>query len=66
MSSGSGIFVYKMGSNKIAELDGQYALDDSESVGQWHLVKQNNVKPDLDSISGDNPADVPAAQDRWQ
>jgi hypothetical protein len=66
VSSGSGIFVYKMGSSKIAELDGQYALDDSESVGQWHCVKQNNVKPDPDSISGDNPADVPAAQDRWQ
>ncbi|HEY8041779.1 MAG TPA: hypothetical protein VIF15_18370, partial [Polyangiaceae bacterium] len=65
-SQGSGQFVYGMGSNKIPELAGQYALDDSKDVGDWHCVKQLNMKVDLNSINGDNPAEAPATQDKWQ
>jgi hypothetical protein len=63
---GNGVFVFKeaKGDRAPPELDGQYALDDSDSVGQWHCVKQLNVKPDLQSINGDNPTDS-AGQDRW-
>src|ERR1700744_2686739 len=38
---GTGIFVYKTGESA-PELDGQYALEDSDSVGKWHCVKQLN------------------------
>ena len=62
---GEGVFVYKMGESA-PELDGQYALEDSNSVGAWHCVKQMNVKPDLNSINGDNPTDAPTAGDKWQ
>jgi hypothetical protein len=63
---GTGVFVYKMGESA-PELDGQYALDDSNSVGQWHCVKQLNVKPDLNSISGDNPAEsTTPGGDQWK
>ncbi len=55
---GEGVFVYKMGEGA-PELDGQYSLADSNSVGQWHCVKQLNTKPDLNSINGDNPTDAP-------
>lgn len=65
-SHGSGVFVYKMGEGKIGELDGQYSLEDSSSVGQWHCVKQVGMKADINSISGDNPQDTaPAAGDKW-
>jgi len=63
---GSGVFVYKMGPGGIPELAGQYALDDSDSVGDWHCVKQLNMKPDPNSINGDNPGDAPAAPDKWK
>ena len=62
---GTGVFVYKMGESA-PELDGQYALENSDSVGQWHCVKQLNVKPDINSISGDNPTDAPASGDQWK
>ena len=64
---GTGVFVFKLPKDSdIGELDGQYAVDDSDSIGQWHCVKQNNVKPNIDSINGDNP-DAPAApKDSWQ
>jgi|HubBroStandDraft_1064217.scaffolds.fasta_scaffold52669_2 hypothetical protein len=65
-SHGTGVFVYKMGENKTAELDGQYSLEDSDSVGQWHCVKQVGMKADINSINGDNPQDTaPAAGDKW-
>jgi hypothetical protein len=62
---GEGVFVYKMGESA-PELDGQYSLADSNSVGQWHCVKQLNTKPDLNSINGDNPTDAPTSGDKWQ
>ncbi len=65
-SRGSGMFVFKMPDTKIPELTGQYALDDSDQVGQWNCVKQMNLKPDPNSINGDNPADTPATQDKWK
>jgi hypothetical protein len=65
-SHGSGVFVYKQPETKIPELAGQYALDDSSVVGKWDCVKQLNLKPDPSSINGDNPADTPAAQDKWK
>jgi hypothetical protein len=67
-SHGSGVFVYKVGAEEKAppELDGQYMLDDSPDVGQWHCVKQIGMKVDINSINGDNPADTaPATQDKW-
>jgi len=66
-SHGSGVFVYKAGKGKEApELDGQYSLENSDSVGQWHCVKQVGQKADINSINGDNPQDTaPAAGDKW-
>ena len=69
---GSGVFVYKVPPQKddsqkvIPELDGKYALDDSQEIGDWHCVKQINPKPDLNSITGDNPTDPTSKGDRWQ
>jgi len=64
---GSGVFSYKLPSNSdIAELDGQYALDDSSDIGQWHCVKQNNIPPDIDSVKGDNPDAPVGGHDKWQ
>jgi hypothetical protein len=65
-SHGSGVFVFKPGEQNIPELAGQYALDGSAEVGDWHCVKQMNMPPKLDSINGDNPADTPATQDKWK
>ncbi len=65
-SQGAGVFVYKMGQNNTPELDGQYSLDESNDVGQWHCVKQVGMKADINSINGDNPQDTaPATQDKW-
>jgi hypothetical protein len=64
-SHGSGVFVYKKG-EAAPEVDGKYSLDGADDVGDWHMVKQNGMKPDLGSIGGDNPADVPATQDKWK
>jgi len=73
-SHGSGVFVYTMGKNEGGsspppppELAGQYALDDSENIGDWHCVKQLNMKPDLSSINGDNPTTgSPPQTDQWK
>lgn len=55
-SHGRGYFVYKMPKEgKIAELDGQYGLDQDETGSEWHCVKQQHTNPDLDSIKGDVP-----------
>lgn len=62
---GMGVFVYTPGQNKIAELDGKYALEDSKEIGDWHCVKQVGLKPDLASITGDNPVE-PAHQEQWK
>lgn len=64
-SKGSGVFVYKMG-EKYGELDGQYALADSEDVGQWHCVKQDNMKPDLNSINGKGVDNMGVTPDSWK
>jgi hypothetical protein len=68
---GSGVFVYVMPPQKdesqkiIPELDGKYALDESSEVGDWHCVKQLNVKPDLNSINGENPAEPSSKGEQW-
>jgi hypothetical protein len=62
---GKGVFVYKIGSNKIAELDGQFGLGDDEVGSDWHNVKQQNVKPDLQSINGDLAGTAPAGATKW-
>ncbi len=62
---GTGIFVYKMG-EAAPELAGKYALDDSDTVGKWDCVKQNNTKPDINSINGDNPSDAPSGGGEWK
>lgn len=69
---GAGEFVYKVPPQKdesikvIPELDGKYVLDDSSEVGDWHCVKQLNLKPDLNSITGENPVEPGAKGDQWQ
>jgi hypothetical protein len=65
-SHGTGVFAYKMGESNIGALDGQYALDDQDSVGDWNCVKQKGVKPDISSINGDNPDSAPVSNDHWQ
>ncbi len=68
---GSGVFVYKVPPSRdesvkaIPELDGQYALDDSKEIGDWHCVKQVNLKPDLSSITGESPTDPTSKGDVW-
>jgi hypothetical protein len=69
---GSGMFIYLVPHQKddsikpIPELDGKYALDDSEQVGDWHCVKQVGMTPKLDSINGENPVDPAPKGDKWQ
>jgi hypothetical protein len=69
---GSGMFVYHLPPQKdeslkpIAELDGKYALDESSQIGDWHCVKQMNLKADLNSINGENPAEPGTKGDQWQ
>jgi hypothetical protein len=62
---GTGVFVFKLGPNDIPELDGQFAINDSDSVGDWHCIKQMNQKPDINSVNGDNPMGAPAP-DQWK
>jgi hypothetical protein len=65
-SKGKGYFVYKMGAEKIAELDGQFGVDNDETGADWHNIKQVRMTPDLNSIKGDSTAAQPAAKDSWQ
>jgi len=62
---GNGVFLFKMGQNDIPELDGEYALEDSDKTADWHCIKQVNVKPDLNSINGESPTGAPSG-DQWQ
>jgi hypothetical protein len=62
---GKGVFVFKIGGNKIPELDGQFGLNDDEVGSDWHNVKQQNVKPDLQSITGDLGGTAPAGAGKW-
>jgi hypothetical protein len=64
-SKGSGVFVYKMG-EKFGELAGQYALADSNDVGDWHCVKQGGMKPDLHSINGKGVDNMGVTPDQWK
>ncbi len=51
---GKGVFVYKVGKEPgIAELDGQFGLNDDEAGSDWHNVKQQRMEPDLKSVRGD-------------
>ena len=53
-SKGKGYFQYKLGKEGgIAELDGQYGLNNDETGSEWHCVKQQRMAPDLKSITGD-------------
>jgi hypothetical protein len=69
---GSGVFVYRVPPQKddsvkaIPELEGKYTLDDSDDVGDWHCVKQVNLKADLRSITGENPVDPASKGDQWK
>jgi hypothetical protein len=65
-SHGKGVFVYKIGENKIAELDGQYGVNDDEVGSEWHNVKQVNMKPDLASITGDLGGTAPSGAGKWE
>ena len=65
-SHGSGQFVYSVPDSKIPELSGQYALDDSTDVGDWHCVKQMNMKPDLNSINGNASDNMGVTPDPWK
>jgi hypothetical protein len=68
---GAGVFVYyipkKAGEHKVPpELDGKYALDEATDIADWHCVKQLNVKPDPNSINGENPVDPTSKGEQWQ
>ncbi len=65
---GTGQFVFKKGDGEkaIPELDGWYALEDSDKIGDWHCVKQQGMTPKLDSVNGENPVDPGGAKDQWQ
>jgi hypothetical protein len=56
---GKGYFVYKMGKDNIAELHGEYGLNEDEVGSTWDCVKQmagkEPIAPDLNSISGETP-----------
>jgi hypothetical protein len=67
-SKGSGVFVYTTGgaNSKIPELGGQYALEESNDVGDWHCVKQLNIKPDLKSINGSGVDNMGVTPDNWK
>jgi hypothetical protein len=63
---GTGVFAYGMSGDKIAKLSGQYALDDSDAVGQWDCMKQVGMKADLNSINGQSSDAAPVSNDHWQ
>ena len=65
-SEGKGYFVYKMGKEGIAELDGQFGLGGDEVGSDWHNVKQVRMQPDLKSISGDTGGLAPPAAGKWE
>jgi hypothetical protein len=64
-SHGKGVFVYKLGKEGIAELDGQFGLDEDETGSDWHNVKQVRMAPDLSSITGDLGGVAPAGAGKW-
>ena len=66
-SNGRGYFKFKEGKEKgIAELDGQFGLDQDETGSDWHCVKQQRLTPDLKSINGDTGGLAPPAGNTWQ
>lgn len=52
---GRGYFVYTVGKDNIANLGGEYGLDNDEVGSEWNCVKQMRMNPDLNSITGDVP-----------
>lgn len=64
-TTGRGYFVYKMGKEGIAELDGGYGMNQDEVGSDWHCVKQQRMNPDLKSISGDTGGIAPPAAGHW-
>lgn len=55
---GRGYFVYKAHKDSAAELKGEYGLGNDETGSSWDQVKQENMEPDLKSITGEgNPDD---------
>lgn len=64
-SKGKGYFQYKMGKD-VAELDGQFGLNDDETGADWHNVKQQRKVPDLKSIPGDTDATSTPTGESWQ
>jgi hypothetical protein len=65
MVQGKGYFLYKMGKeNPIAELAGEFGMDDEEAGSAWNCVKQQRMVPDLKSINGDSMG--PPAGANWQ
>ena len=63
---GKGYFVYKMNGESIAELDGQFGLENDETGSDWHNVKQQRMVPDLNSIKGDTGGLSPSAGEQWK
>lgn len=64
-SKGKGYFLYKVGKD-VAELDGQFGLNDDETGADWHNVKQQRMVPDLKSIPGDTDATATPTGESWQ
>jgi hypothetical protein len=67
VSEGKGYFVYTVGKENIAELNGQFGVGDDEVGADWHCVKQVRTTPNLNSITGDNPNGTNGtAKENWQ
>jgi hypothetical protein len=58
-TKGKGYFVYKVNTEGIGELHGQFGLNDSEIGSDWKSVKQLRMPPDLKSIGGESEGVTP-------
>ena len=58
--NGKGVFVYKLNSEKHAEVEGQFGMNDDETGSEWKLVKQQRMNPDLKSVGCDMSTAPPA------
>ena len=58
-TQGKGYFVYKMNSDGIGELHGEFGMGKSDNGSDWKCVKQVRVEPDLKSVGGEGEGVTP-------
>lgn len=59
-TKGKGYFVYTKNADGIAEIKGEFGMNDSELGSAWNNVKQARMEPDLKSIGGDAEGVTPS------